>query len=455
MPRLEGKLLAKAPAPYLEFVRKGVCGFILFGGELEEVKEGIALLQKEAGLSEAGLPLLIASDLERGLGQQVEGGTVFPAAMAFGQAFLNGMDETRIREAFAAMAEEALWAGINVIFAPVLDINSSPLNPIIATRSFGEDAETVSKLGIMMIEEFQSKGVIACGKHFPGHGDTHLDSHLTLPSVNKRLDELERFEMVPFKKAIAAGVDSLMFAHLRVPSIEPSGIPASLSKNAVTFARGGLGFNGLIFTDAMNMGGIPMKEGDAAALAIEAGIDVLLHPSNPDEIARHLSTISLPEPKLLREIRRGLEKKYHVTGPFKKHDGLAREIAFAAIRYEGDQRHLADPVVIVLSDEPEVLAPFMEEAASVRPGLRLLVNPEPEAIPRDKEILAVIHSVPRAWRPPSAGLKKKIEAASALAPLWLSFGNPYVIHGEKNKILTYSDSEAAQKEMARRILSGA
>ncbi|MDA8155834.1 MAG: hypothetical protein M0Z52_05210 [Actinomycetota bacterium] len=454
MPRLEGSLLAKSPAPYLELVKKGVCGFILFDGELEEVREGISLLQ-EAGMREAGFPLLIASDLERGLGQQVRGGTVFPPAMAFGQAYLNGFDELKIRKAFNAIAVEALWAGINLIFAPVLDVNSNPLNPIIATRAFGEDTGTVSGLGVMMIEEFQGRGVMACGKHFPGHGDTHLDSHLTLPSVDKQLGELHNFELLPFKEAVNAGVKSLMFAHLSVPAIEPSAIPVSLSKNAVKLAREGLGFKGLIFTDAMNMGGINIKEQEAAAMALKAGVDVLLHPSSPDEMAKHLSSIELPEPVLLRRIRHELTETKRRTGPpdFRMHEALAQEIAFAAIRYEGSQKSLGkSPVVIILSDDPEALSPFVKEAASALPGLPVLVNPEPQDMPRNKETLAVIHSVPRAWRPPPEQLKRKIEAASELGPLWLSFGNPYAIHNEKNKILAYSDSEAVQREMARRVL---
>ncbi|MDA8173604.1 MAG: hypothetical protein M0018_03320 [Nitrospiraceae bacterium] len=451
MPRLEGSLLAKSPAPYLELVKKGVCGFILFGGELEEVRAGISLLQK-ASMREAGFPLLIASDLERGLGQQVNGGTAFPPAMAFGQAYLNGFDQLKIRKAFNAIAEEALWAGINLIFAPVLDVNSNPLNPIIATRAFGGDVRTVSRLGVMMIEEFQQKGVMACGKHFPGHGDTHLDSHLTLPSVDKPISRLENFELLPFKEAVNASVKSLMFAHLSVPAIEPSGIPVSLSKNAVKLAREGLGFKGLIFTDAMNMGGINIKEQEAAAMALEAGVDVLLHPSSPDEMAKHLSNVELPGPVLLREARLAVKNDGLACPDFRMHEALSQEVAFAAIRYDGQRSPGENPVIIILADEPEALLPFIKEAASARPGLSVLVNPEPQEMPRNKETLAVIHSVPRAWRPPSEQLKKKIEAAATLGPLWLSFGNPYAIHNEKNKILAYSDSEAVQREMARRVL---
>ncbi|MFH1014812.1 MAG: glycoside hydrolase family 3 N-terminal domain-containing protein, partial [Nitrospirota bacterium] len=173
--RLNGRDIEKEFNYYLRLVKKGVAGFIVFGGELNTVRRGISELQKEADDR-----LIIASDLEQGLGQQIEGGTIFPPAMAVASAIKK--DSSRftvhcsqlklLRKVFKAIAIEARYAGINTIFAPVLDINTNPRNPIISTRAFGEDPESVSFFGCEMIKTFQSHGITACGKHFPGHGDT-------------------------------------------------------------------------------------------------------------------------------------------------------------------------------------------------------------------------------------------------------------------------------------------
>ena len=171
-------------------------------------------------------PLLIASDLEQGLGQHVNGGTTFPPAMAMASAVRKAGTEkahSLLTRLYSAFAQEALYAGINTIFAPVLDINTNPENPIIATRSFGEDPETVSYLGCEMIDIIQGNNVIACGKHFPGHGDTDIDSHISLPVLNKGLSELEGTELIPFRRAVASGVKMIMLGHLSVPAIDPSG----------------------------------------------------------------------------------------------------------------------------------------------------------------------------------------------------------------------------------------
>ena len=169
IPRLNGRDIEKDFDYYLRLVKKGIAGFIIFGGKLGIVRQGISELQKESNT-----PLIIASDLERGLGQQLEGGTIFPPAMAIAAAFrscqpsaISYQQKTLLRKIFKAVAVEAGYAGINTIFAPVLDINTNPKNPIIATRAFGEDAETVSFFGCEMIKVFQANGIVACGKHFP------------------------------------------------------------------------------------------------------------------------------------------------------------------------------------------------------------------------------------------------------------------------------------------------
>lgn len=453
LPRLEGGELEdeKAVRRYLRLVRKGVAGFILFGGRLEGVREGIGRLQRETPT-----PLVIASDLEQGLGQQVEGGTLFPPAMAFGQALANGAPPQKLGRAFSAMAREARHAGVNMILAPVLDINSNPLNPIIATRAFGEVPETAGRLGSLMIREIQKQGVYACGKHFPGHGDTRADSHVELPVIGKTLEELSRFELKPFKAAIKAGVSSMMLGHLMLPLIDPSGLPATLSGKAVALLREKLGFKGLILTDAMNMAGLSMEEGKASLLALRAGVNVLLHPGDTERVARHIGGKNIKgRIAPLRALRRALAKAAPSpkTPPFEAHRRLALEIALEAIRVEGRLKINGlgkNAAVIVLSDTPETLAPFMDEIGGRH---KVVVNPKGGRLPAGR-LLAVVHSVPRAWRPPSEGLKRNIGRLSLRDVLWLSFGNPYLVGGQKNKVLAYCDLEGVQRRMARMLLDG-
>jgi beta-N-acetylhexosaminidase len=239
IPRLNGGEIISRSSYYLSLVRKGVAGFIVFGGELNAVRKGVQRLQDEARL-----PLIIASDLEQGLGQQVTGGTLFPPAMAVAAAVKHvavlkspKAAEVLLRRTYRAFAEEALYAGINTILAPVLDINTNPRNPIISIRAFGENAETVSFFGSRMIKTLQRNGIAACGKHFPGHGDTEIDSHIRLPRIDKNIARLKRVELRPFGEAIRSGVRMLMLGHLKVPAVDPSGIPMSISCEAVRRLR--------------------------------------------------------------------------------------------------------------------------------------------------------------------------------------------------------------------------
>lgn len=444
LPRLNGKELEADLSRYIKLVRKGIAGFILFGGSLPAVREGIKELQRHATL-----PLIIASDLERGLGQQLEGGTLFPWAMAMGSALRNGIDLKILKRAFSAIALEARYAGINTIFAPVLDINSNPDNPIIATRAFGEDFHIVSNLGSLMVKEFQKQGLVACGKHFPGHGDTAVDSHLSLAVINKDLKILNSFELKPFKAAIRAGVKAIMPGHLIVPSLDPSGRPATLSKKMISFLRKQLGFKGLVITDAMNMTGLSMPENEAAVLALRAGVNILLHPSEPGKMASYLSKKKITSSQnLLRKTRKEFLRIKEAQVPdFETHQELAREIALKAVRTEGEVGRLRDKTVVILADEPERIHVFISFLKDK--GKELLINPQGQL---PGATLAVVHSTPRGWHPPSAELKANIEKLSQKKPVWLSFGNPYIIYSEKNKILTYSDSEDIQREMAANII---
>ncbi len=360
--RLNGIDIERDFDHHLRLVRKGIAGFIIFGGELETVRQGIKELQREATE-----PLIIASDLEQGLGGQIKGGTLFPPAMAIASAIkerstFNVQRSTLklLKDTFKAIALEARYAGINTIFAPVLDINTNPENPIISTRAFGEDPETVSFFGCEMIKILQAHGIAACGKHFPGHGDTEVDSHISLPVVKKDLPSLEKSELVPFKKAIDAGVKMIMLGHLSVPAIDPSGIPASLSEKTVTFLREKMSFRGITITDALNMGALgKYAEEEASLMALRAGVDILLHPTDPDKIASYLEFIeskgrgswgkgqgkNKPDPGYLTLDTISAPCPLPVTRRcnFEEHRNISEELTRKAIKIKGSIKQIRRP----------------------------------------------------------------------------------------------------------------
>ncbi|MBU4510475.1 beta-N-acetylhexosaminidase [bacterium] len=242
----------------------------------QQVAELSNELQTVAKNQELGLPLMISTDQEGGIVNRLTGGTHFPGNMTLGAT----QDIDLARKMGQAIARELKAVGINMDFAPVLDVSNNPLNPVIGVRSFGEDPLLVAELGGAFIEGVQSEGVIACGKHFPGHGDTVVDSHLDLPVVQHNMEHLERIELYPFKQVIRAGVDSIITTHVYFPAIEPTeGMPATLSYNVLTvLLRKKLGYNGLIITDCMEMNAIAGTFGtiEGAVMAIEAGSDMVL-----------------------------------------------------------------------------------------------------------------------------------------------------------------------------------
>src|SRR5579862_4672188 len=236
----------------------------------------------------AKTPLLVASDFERAASMRVTGGTRFPHSMAFGAA--NDRAATKYEGLTAAREARAL--GVHWIFAPVADVNNNPSNPIINLRSYGEDPEQVSRHVAAFIEGAHSdpdSRVLVTAKHFPGHGDTDVDSHLGLPRLEVSRERLDAMELKPFEAAIAHGVDSIMTAHMAVPALEPSGMPATVSPKVLTaLLRDELRFKGLIITDAMTMQGLAMlfDSGEGSVRSIVAGADVLLMPPDPDKAIR-------------------------------------------------------------------------------------------------------------------------------------------------------------------------
>lgn len=277
---------------YQEFVRlvsqTGVGGLIL----LNRVQGGVVRNAEPFALAafinrmqkQSKLPLIVGADFERGSSMRVANTAKFPHAMAYGAA--NDLDATR--RTGAATARESRALGVHWVFAPVADVNNNPDNPIINTRSFGEDPALVAahvKAYIEGAHAARRDGILVTVKHFPGHGDTSTDTHVGVARITGDRARLDRLELLPFKAAIAANVDGVMTGHLAVPALEEQGIPATLSTKIINgLLRKELGFEGLAVTDAMDMQGFTrqFQGGEAAVRAIEAGIDVLLIPANPD-----------------------------------------------------------------------------------------------------------------------------------------------------------------------------
>jgi beta-N-acetylhexosaminidase len=279
---------------YLE-LRDEMAKYHVGGFGVTDVVEGPQLIMSEpleaAALTnrlqkDSKYPLLIAADFERGLSMRLVGATAFPAAMAFGAAG----DKNLARQFGRISAIESRAIGVQWNWFPIADVNSNPANPIIDTRSFGEDPELVSEMVAAYIEGARSEGLLTTAKHFPGHGDTDTDSHLTLARVTASMDRLNAVELVPFRSAIAAGVDSVMMGHLIVPAIEPDpNRPASVSAHAIKdLLQGQLGFKGLVVTDGLGMAGLTHVfsgteaevSSKAAVAAVEAGNDMVLVPGD-------------------------------------------------------------------------------------------------------------------------------------------------------------------------------
>ncbi|MGD1935945.1 MAG: glycoside hydrolase family 3 N-terminal domain-containing protein [Cyanophyceae cyanobacterium] len=266
----------------------GVGGVILLGGSALELAQRTRQLQDWAQHSEAKIPLLLAADVEEGVGQRFAGATWFPPPFALGMMYAQGQDladqaRDLARRMGAAIAQESLAVGLNWVLAPVVDVNNNPDNPVINVRAFGEDPTTVADLTTAFLHGMEPYPVLGSAKHFPGHGDTATDSHLELPVIPHDDDRLSKIELVPFQQAIAAGVDTVMTAHLQIPAWDQEW-PITLSRKVLTGQlRERLGFDGIIVTDALVMGAIANRYGanEAPVLALEAGADILLMPADP------------------------------------------------------------------------------------------------------------------------------------------------------------------------------
>jgi beta-glucosidase-like glycosyl hydrolase/CubicO group peptidase (beta-lactamase class C family) len=330
----------------------------LLGIERSQVYPTAALVN--ALQQRARIPLLVGADFERGTAMRLQEGTSFPQAMAVAAT-------GRAEDAYTmgkVTALEGRAAGVPWIFAPVCDVNSNPANPIINTRSFGEDPERVGKLAASFIRGVQENGGLATAKHFPGHGDTSVDSHLDLPVVCGDREHLEQIEFPPFRAAIAAGVGSIMTAHLAVPALDPdANLPATFSEKITTdLLRHEMGFDGLVVTDDLNMGGVTARysPGEIAVRSILAGSDLLLAPPNPDVALAALREAAasgrLPVARIDEAVRRILRAKAKL-GLHKSNTVSLESLAenFGTPEFARAAQDIADRGVTLLRDTAKIL----------------------------------------------------------------------------------------------------
>ena len=291
---------------------------ILLGGTATELQQRCRTLRAWA----ADDDLLLCADVEEGVGQRFEGATWLVPPLALGR--LHGHNQAaaiRFAERYGrCTADQARRCGLNWVLAPVCDVNSNPANPVINVRAWGQAPEAAGALAEAFQRGLQAGGVLGCAKHFPGHGDTAQDSHLELPVLAHARERLEQLELKPFRRLIAAGVESVMTAHLLIPALDAER-PATLSPKVLTdLLRVSLDFQGLIVTDALVMEAITslVGPGEAAVQAFEAGADLILMPADADEainaVCAALASGRLPASRLEQSLQRRREALQRCRG---------------------------------------------------------------------------------------------------------------------------------------------
>ena len=502
MPDMTGVLMHEESTQYARLVdaieQLGVGGFIIYNGDALTTATLTNRLQRRARV-----PLWFASDLEGGVGMQLRGGTRLPRAMALAATG----DTESAAEAARITAREGRAVGIHVNFYPVLDVNNNPANPIINTRAFSDDPEVVSNWGTAFIRAAQDAGQIATAKHFPGHGDTTLDSHILMPTLDAPRARLEQIELPPFRAAIQRGVRAIMTAHIAVPALDAGAVevrPATMSPTLVDgLLRRELGFDGLIFSDALQMGAVAdrYEPGEAAVRAIEAGCDVALCPV---DIGRaHAALLdALTHGRIKRErvdesVRRilqakawcGLDRKrevsldevWQVVGS-PAHTSTARDLFERAVTLVRDPAGLL-PVTnkrvvgIILKDSVPVWAHVLREPAGLPFSREVVARYRARVIESSAEAADIEH-VLEATREAEVALvavcarvaayKGSVALAHAHAKVLQAldqanvpvvaaiFGNPYVLPRMPERATTLLTFESAveSEEAAVRVIAG-
>lgn len=432
-------------------VKAGVGGVCLFGGSIFDVASFVNGLQNLAKF-----PLLVASDYENGAGQQVGGATTLPSNMAVGATGSEALAELKGR----VTAREGKALGVPWILAPVLDLQIRAENPIVNTRAFGGDAALVAKLGRAFARGVREEGAIACGKHFPGHGDVSTDSHLELPILEDPGPGL-----APFKEDL----DSIMVGHLVVKSVDPDR-PATLSSKVVDgLLRKTLGYDGLVVTDALMMGAITKTSDptEAVVRAAEAGNDVLLYPVDPlaaiDALEKALSSGRLDERRIDRSVERILaaKKKCGLNENRIADPGLVERIVGSEEHLKAANRIAEASVTKLRGEFPvrKVRLEIVSDGGSDLNTFRDELNRR-KAIDDGSDVgVLALSSMARAFRgrigvDPAAVAKARSRLAGTKRIVAVSFGSPYM-HRELEShaaMCVYDESEASQRAAARALV---
>jgi len=462
--RLDGNLISsksyQQKIPRL--VKKGIGGFIIFGGSRDGTEDFINHIQS---LSE--IPLFIASDIERGVGQQIKNTTLFPCQMAVAASIHRDRpDEVRLlQSAIKAIAEEAIDIGINMPLIPVLDVNQNPDNPIICTRAFSDNPEEVAWFGSQYIKVLEKSGLISCGKHFPGHGDTSIDSHISLPVITKAREDLFREDIKPFIDAIKAGIRGIMVGHLLIPSVDSK--PASLSRKIITdILRRELGFDGLVLTDALSMSALKGTK-HVPVECINAGADILLHPVDADRTVKALLSAYKKDTLMRGRVEESLHRILRVKEELKT-------IKSVKVNYEKQKLYshrLTENSITLVKDTEGVLPlSWFKSVHLVFAGDKKLCESSPlrnhfgnislirttKHIGGTMALFVIFTSIAAAKGSPDIdeGERNRIIKLmkEAKQTVVISFGNPYVLrHFREADVLiaAYETTEQAQKAILK------
>lgn len=358
-----------------EIIEKYKIGnIILFAGNIGTKEEIVKLTSKlqENFIKHTKNPGFISIDQEGGMVTRIyKGATFFPGNMAFAAANVKGSTF----EEGKTEGEELRALGINMNLAPVMDVNCNPLNPLIGTRSYGDDPQKVAELGVNLIKGLNESKVIAVCKHFPGHGDTDKDSHLSLPAVNHDMDRLEKVELLPFKKAIEAGAPAIMSAHVLFPAIESEKLPATLSYKVLTqLLKKKMGFMGLIITDCMEMKAIASYYGSekAAVMAVKAGADMICISHSKDvqikcvqEIKKAASEGTIEENRINESVKKILQVKAKYNLYDNCYPDLKKVQTFVGCKENKDfAEKISDRSITLIKDERNLI-PVSEDGKVV------------------------------------------------------------------------------------------
>ena len=488
-----------------EITREKVGGYTISVGSPTELAAKLNAMQEMASI-----PLIFGADLEAGAGFRARGGyfipnaidlggaVVFPPEMAIGATG----DTTLAWEQGRLTAVEGRALGIHIAYAPVLDVNNNPANPVINTRSYGEDPVMAARLGAAFIRGLQANGMIATGKHFPGHGDTGVNSHLALPVVTVSRNRLDSVELVPFREAVSSGVGAMMTFHGAMPALDSSGVPGTLSGKVLTgLLRQELQFKGMIISDAMDMRGVLDQYGavDAVKRAVEAGVDILIQPLDVtqtiDAVVAGVKEGRYTEARIDESVRRILAAKANLGLHQKKlvsldslryvvgdssHTAMARRIAERSITLVRDS---LGKIPLALTGNPRVLSVTVGRRADLSAGIsfnatlrekvkslrtEFLAAEDPaadygrlERLADSADVVIINSYVGQNWDAVSASAPHAFATfvqrltAKGKHPIVVSFGNPYLLQqipGVSTYVVAWGGFPPSQTAAAKALL---